>query len=74
MISAEYRFIFVHSDRTGGSSFERAAGVETTTDPRTAVLGNTDFVGKHKNFEYYRKTHPAQFESYFKFTIVGNWL
>lgn len=72
MISHEYRFIFVHAGRTGGSSFERMAGIGPTGDTRTIHLGNTDFDEKHVGFQYYRSNYPEEFLSYFKFTIVRN--
>jgi len=72
MISHDRKFIFVHVGRTGGSSFERAAGVSITLDARTQHLGNTDFIEKHKPFDYYKKSYPSEFNSYFKFTIVRN--
>lgn len=72
MISHQYRFIFVHAGRTGGSSLERMAGIEITTDERTRDLGNTDFPEKHKNFQYFRSHYPKEFQAYFKFTLVRN--
>jgi len=72
MISNEYGFIFVHVGRTGGSSFERIAGISITSDHRTMHLGNTDFSEKHKSFQYYKTNYPDKFLSYFKFTIVRN--
>ncbi len=72
MISFQHKFIFVHVGRTGGTSFERAAGIPVTTDLRTSHLGNTDFGEKHKNLEYYNLNYPAEFDTFFKFTIVRN--
>ena len=72
MISFKHKFIFVHAGRTGGSSFERIAGAQLTTDNRTQGLGNTDFDEKHKDFQYYKWYYPDEFTSFFKFTIVRN--
>jgi len=72
MLSKQHKFIFVHVSRTGGSSFERMAGVELTSHKITKHLGNTDFEEKHKNFEYYRTKFPNEFNTFFKFTIVRN--
>jgi hypothetical protein len=72
MISHARRFIFVHIGRTGGSSFERLAGVASTSDLRTAHAGNTDFPNKHAIFNYYYKCYPTEFSQYFKFTIIRN--
>ncbi|MFM7077830.1 MAG: sulfotransferase family 2 domain-containing protein [Planctomycetaceae bacterium] len=72
MISHAGRFVFVHASRTGGSTFERMAGVPITSDDRTRHLGNTDFPGKHGHFQFYRSTYPEAFDRYFKFTIVRN--
>jgi hypothetical protein len=70
MISHKYQFIFVHAGRTGGTSFERAAGQDITQDERTKHLGNTDFNGKHHGFDFYQKKYPSEFSSFFKFTIA----
>lgn len=72
MISHQYKFIFVHAGRTGGSSFERIAEISVTADPRTQHMGNTDFPEKHREFQYYRDTYRREFDTYFKFTIVRN--
>jgi chondroitin 4-sulfotransferase 11 len=72
VISFEHKFIFVHCGRTGGTSMERMAGKEITTDPRTLHLGNTDFEEKHKNFSYYQLKYPNEFSHFYKFTIVRN--
>lgn len=72
MISPSHRFIFVHIGRTGGTSLERLAGVGLTRDPRTAPAGNTDFPDKHATFDYYYRTFPEEFSSFFKFTIIRN--
>jgi hypothetical protein len=72
MISHQYRFIFVHAGRTGGSSLERMVGVDLTSDLRTRSLGNTEFAEKHKGFQYFRETYPEEFRQYYKFAIVRN--
>jgi hypothetical protein len=72
MISHEHGFIFVHIGRTGGSSFERLVGVGVTQDLRTRVTGNTDFPEKHGTFSFFREQYPAEFETFFKFTIIRN--
>ncbi len=72
VISHKYKFIFVHASRTGGSSVERMAGIDVTSDARTAMSGNTDFPEKHASFQYYRQRYPGYFKPYFKFTIVRN--
>lgn len=72
MISHQKKFIFIHLGRTGGSSFERLAGVNITNDPRTIDAGNTDFAEKHATFSEYSERYPDVFTNYFKFTIVRN--
>lgn len=72
MLSHQHKFIFVHVSRTGGSSFERLAGVPVTSDRRTVHSGNTDFADKHATLADYYTNHPNQFQSYFKFTLVRN--
>jgi len=72
MISYDYRFIFVHNSRTGGSGLERLAGMPETSDPRTAGTGNTDFSGKHRMFADFYQCYPKEFFRFFKFTIIRN--
>lgn len=72
MISHQYKFIFVHIGRTGGTSFEKACGIRVTDDLRTQSVGNTDFPEKHKNLDFYNENYADVFDRYFKFTIVRN--
>ena len=68
MISHEFRFIFIHINKCGGTSIEKA--FDPDADRR-------DVPFKHDSAEAYRRRFPDQFRSYFKFSFVRNpwdWL
>jgi hypothetical protein len=68
MISERHRFIFVHINKTGGTSIEKV--FEPTADAR-------DVRHKHASLADYRKEYPRAFREYFKFAFVRNpwdWL
>ena len=68
MISDEHKFIFVHLNKTGGTSIEKM--FEPDADEK-------DVRYKHADVAYYRKKFPRQFREYFKFAFVRNpwdWL
>jgi chondroitin 4-sulfotransferase 11 len=68
MISDPYKLIFVHINKTGGTSIEKVF------DP---LADRQDVPFKHQPLAFYRDRFPAQFRDYFKFSIVRNpwdWL
>ncbi len=68
MISDAHKFIFVHLNKTGGTSIEKM--FEPDADQK-------DVRYKHADVAYYRKKFPKQFRDYFKFAFVRNpwdWL
>jgi sulfotransferase famil protein len=68
MISDRHKFIFVHIQKTGGTSIEKV--FEPLADLR-------DVPFKHASAAHYRESFPDQFDSYFKFSFVRNpwdWL
>lgn len=68
MISDKYRFVFVHINKTGGTSIEKVF-------ERRAEKKDVRF--KHQPAAFYKEKFPDQFRDYFKFSIVRNpwdWL
>jgi len=60
MILHEHKTIFVHINKTGGSSIEQA------------MIGEHAIPEKHYNVRDYLRRYPAEFKNYFKFTFIRN--
>src|SRR5580704_4904265 len=68
MISGKHKFIFIHINKTGGTSIEKAFAPDA--DIR-------DVPHKHAPVAFYKQWWPDQFRTYFKFAFVRNpwdWL
>jgi hypothetical protein len=74
MIIDKHKCIFIHINKTGGSSIETALNknIKLDTDKRVLGSGNTRFVDKHTYALQYRKRNKETFDSYFKFAFVRN--
>ena len=57
MISHKHKCIYIHINKCGGSTIDK--------------VFTGSFCGHKKAFEY-KKSHPTEFDNYFKFTFVRN--
>jgi hypothetical protein len=68
MISDQHRFIFVHINKTGGTSIEKVFNPQADQE---------DVPHKHGSASFYQRKFPRHFREYFKFSFVRNpwdWL
>ena len=74
MISYDKKFIFIHINKTAGSSIEQA--LNSYGEKRIVPKNNTDFKmskqSQHFNYKEYREFLGADYDDYFKFTVIRN--
>ena len=61
MISDQYKFIFVHVNKTGGTSIEKVF---------SKLADKEDVALKHEPAAFYKNNFPDRFRTYFKFAFV----
>ena len=74
MISYDKKFIFIHINKTAGTSIEQA--LNSYGEKRIVPKNNTDFKmsrqSQHFNYKEYREFLGADYDDYFKFTVIRN--
>ncbi len=74
MISYSKKFIFIHINKTAGTSIEKA--LCEYGQKRTVSKENNDFKmskqSQHFNYKEYREFLGADYDDYFKFTVIRN--
>ena len=75
MISFDKKFIFVHINKTAGTSIEKALsnyGVRKLEENSDLELELTYKQSQHFNTEEYKKHLGDGYDDYYKFTIIRN--
>lgn len=70
MISHEYKFIFIHLNRTGGTSIEKLFNSEA--DKEVDGFNIIEDPNKHLSAKQTMEIYPEEFKTYFKFSFVRN--
>lgn len=72
VISHDFKTIFVHIPKTGGTSVESMFGLVQTWEHKRKRFKEMQEKGKHWGIEEMVENYPLYLNSYFKWTIVRN--
>lgn len=79
IISHKYKFIFIKTRKTAGSSIEKylsaylgPSDICTGSLSENTPTKNTDYLDGHKSWKFIYDNFPTEFDQYFKFSVERN--